>query len=286
MSSLKSQPRQSGAVTKTQFQRPDGCPLPICSAISMYEDELHRHRETETKLRDSELRGKDLLRQKEELIAQKDVLRKESEHRLLNGLQLITSLLSLQSRTTKNAEVEAQLATAANRVATLGRIHRHLHSLDNAESVQFRQFLERLCDDLADMTSFERTERSIVVEGADLQIPTAIAIPLGFIACELITNSIKYAKGRIMVRLQTTLLGCDLSISDDGPGLPQRFNPAMTKGLGMKLVMALMKPIDGVLDIGRGDYGKGAKITVRFNLLDSAPTIQRNKLITVALDGD
>jgi two-component system, sensor histidine kinase PdtaS len=264
MSALNSQLRQIGVAAKTQFQRPDSCPVSVCSAIAMYEEELARHRETEAKLRESLLRESDLLRQKDELILQKDILRKESEHRLLNGLQQITSLLALQSRTTKNAEVAAQLTMAANRVATLGRMHRHLHTLDNAESVEFGQFLQKLCVDFAEMATSDRPERSLVVEGTELQIPTDIAIPLGFIACELITNSIKYAKGRIVVRLQGTPMACALSISDEGPGLPQGFDPTATNGLGMKLIRALVKQIGGVLDIGKGDRGQGTRFTVRF----------------------
>jgi two-component system, sensor histidine kinase PdtaS len=269
MSAPYSQLRQIGAAAKTQFQRPHGCPFSVCSAIAMYEEELDRHRETEAKLRESLLRESNLLARKDELILQKDTLSKEFEHRLLNGLQFITSLLAVQSRATKNAEVAAQLTIAANRVATLGRVHRHLHTLDNAEGVEFRQYLEKLCDDLADMASSERPERSLVVEGTELQIPTVTAIPLAFIACELITNSIKYGKGRIVVGLQGTPMGCALSISDDGQGLPQGFNPAATKGLGMKLITALVKQIGGVLDIGKGDRGQGTRFTVRFTAQDS-----------------
>ena len=255
---------QIGAATKYQFQQPDECPVAVCSALAMYEQELDRHRDTETQLRKSLRCERNLHRQKNELILQKDILSKESEYRLLNGLQLITSLLSLQSRATKNAEAAAQLSIAANRVATLGRIHRHLHTLDNTESVEFKQYLEKLCHDLADLASSERLERFLVVEGTELKIPTVTAIPLGFIASELITNSIKYAKGRIAVRLQRTPKECVLSISDDGPGLPQDFNPAATKGLGMKLIAALMVQIGGVSDIGKADHDQGTRVSVRF----------------------
>jgi two-component sensor histidine kinase len=256
--------RHAAPIPVTLFQQPDNCAVAACSAIAMHEQELERHRATESKLRESVLRERDLLRQKDELILQKDIFSKESEHRLLNGLQMIISMLSLQSRAAENAEAAAQLTIAANRVATLGRIHRHLHTLDNTETVEFRQYLETLCHDLADVASSGRSERSLVVEGTELQIPTVTAIPLGFIASELITNSIKYAKGRIAVRLQGTPKGCALSISDDGPGLPQGFNPAATKGLGMTLITALVKKIGGVLDIGKGDHGQGTRVTVRF----------------------
>ena len=170
---------QIGASTKYQYQQPDECPVAVCSALAMYEQELDRHRDTETQLRNSLRRERDLLRQKNQLILQKDILRKESDHRLLNGLQLITSLLSLQSRATKSAEVAAQLTIAANRVATLGRIHRHLHTLDNTESVEFRQYLEKLCHGLADLASSEHLARSLVVEGTSLKFQPLLQSHLG-----------------------------------------------------------------------------------------------------------
>ena len=262
--------RQAAPKPATQFQQPDNCPVAVCSAIAMYEQELERHRETESKLRASVLRESELLRQKNELIQQKDILSKESEHRLLNGLQLITSLLSVQSRGAKNPEAAAQLTIAANRVATLGRVHRHLHTLDHVESVEFKPYLEKLCRDLADMASSELPKRSLSVEGAELRIPTVTAIPLGFIASELITNSIKYARGKITIRLQTIPnRGPALSVSDDGPGLPDAFDPGATPGLGMKIIAALVKQIGGELQIAKGEHDQGTRFTVLFKSTDS-----------------
>jgi len=232
----------------------------------MYEQELERHRATESRLRESVLRERDLLRQKDELILQKDILATESEHRLLNGMQLIISLLAAQSRGTKNPEAAAQLTIAANRVATLGRVHRHLHTLDKLESVDLKQYIEKLCHDLSDMASSEFAERSLCVEGAELKISRVLAVPLGFIASELITNSIKYAKGKITVSLQTMPNGdCALSVSDDGPGLPEAFDPAATNGSGMKIIAALVRQIHGELNFAKGDHGQGARFSVLFN---------------------
>src|SRR5690606_12112087 len=107
------------------------------SATAMYEQELRRHRATESRLRDAVIRESELLRHKDEMIQQMGILCKESEHRLLNGLQLISSVLAVQSRGTKNPETAAELTMAANRVATLARIHRHLHTLDDVKSVEF-----------------------------------------------------------------------------------------------------------------------------------------------------
>jgi len=259
-------PSRHELAPRTKFQQPPDCPIAECSAISMYEQELKRHRATEAKLIKSAIRESTLLRQKDELIQQKDILSKESEHRLLNGLQLITSLLTIQSRATKNDEAAAQLTIAANRVATLGRVHQHLHALDHVESVEFKPYVEKLCHDFAEMAPNEGAERVLTVEGTEIKIPTVTAIPLGFIASELLTNSIKYAKGRITVRLETTSgNGHAFSVSDDGPGLPEGFNPAATRGLGMKLVSALVRQIGGELQIACGDNGQGTRFTVLFS---------------------
>ena len=259
-------PQRRALTRKIKFQRPAHCPLASCSAISMYERELEKHRVTEAKLRRSVIRESALLRQKDDLIQQRDILSKESAHRVLNGLQLITSLLSMQSRATKNAEAATQLTSAARRVATIANLHRHLHALDHVEIVEFKQYLENLCHDLSGIAPNESPERAPVVEGIELRIPTVTGIPLGFIAIELITNSIKYAKGRITVRLQTTVeKGYALSVSDDGPGLPEGFNPTATNGLGMKLISSLVRQIGGQLQIDRGDNGKGTQFTVLFS---------------------
>jgi two-component sensor histidine kinase len=232
----------------------------------MYERELERHRATESSLRESVLRESDLLRQKDELILQKDTLAKESEHRLLNGLQLINSVLAMQSRSTKNPEAAAQLKMAANRVSTLARVHQHLHAMDALESVEFKQYLESLCHDLSEMASSESAERSLCVEGPKLTIPRVTATPLAFIASELITNSIKYAKGKITVNLQTMPNGdAVLSVSDDGPGLPEAFDPAATNGLGMKIIAALARQIHGKLNFAKGDHDRGTRFSVLFS---------------------
>jgi two-component sensor histidine kinase len=258
--------RQSMSKPATQFRQPDNCPVAVCSAIVMYEQELERHRATESRLRESVLRESDLLRQKGELILQKEILAEESEHRLLNGLQLITSLLTAQSRRTKNPEVAAQLTMAANRAATVGRVHRHLHTLDKLESVEFMEYLKELCRDISDMASSEFAERSLCVEGAELKIPRVKAMPLGFIASELITNSVKYARGKITVSLQTMPNGdAALSVSDDGPGLPEAFDPAATNGLGMKIIAALVRQIHGELNFAKGDHDQGTRFSVLFN---------------------
>ena len=92
-----------------------------------------------------------------------------------------------------------------------------------------------------------------------------MAIPLGFIVNELITNSAKYAAGHITVRIEATSpTDRSLSVIDDGPGLPAGFKPADSKGLGMKIVLSLVQQIGGELHIMPRDSGRGTRFMVKF----------------------
>jgi two-component system, sensor histidine kinase PdtaS len=157
------------------------------------------------------------------------------------------------------------LTIAARRVAALGRVHRQLHLLDHQENVEFKEYLQHLCQDLAGLLFKEGSGYALIVEGADCEIPTALGIPLGFIVNELVTNSAKYAESNITVRVEATSPAChSLSVMDDGPGLPEGFDPAKSQGLGMKIVLALVKQIGGELHILAGDNGRGARFRVTF----------------------
>jgi len=253
-------------VPEPAFQPPEECILPSCGTIDGATMELERLRSTEAELLKSLARERLLVEQKDELIRHKDLLSRESDHRLLNGLQMVTSLLSLQSRLTKNGEAAAQLKIAANRVATIGSVHRSLHASDNLESVDLTTYLEGLCNDIAGILPAGRDGSSLVVEGIPLMVPSATSIPLGFIVSELVTNSDKYARGNIVVRLGISPgNGYALSVSDCGAGLPKQFDPTKTNGLGMRIVLSLVHQIDGELRFSSGDGDRGTRFTVLFN---------------------
>jgi two-component sensor histidine kinase len=206
-----------------------------------------------------------LLREKSEISRRQDALAQEFEHRLLNSLQLVSGILKMQCRTATTPEAAAQLSAAARRIGSVGRVHCRLHALDYQERVEFKQYLRGLCDDLADLLFHDPDNRAIIVQSTNFEIPTALAIPLGFIVNELITNATKHAKGDITVRIETTAPGNhSLSVLDDGPGLPARFDPTKGKGLGMKIVLLLVKQIGGKLLIFPDDNNRGARFTITF----------------------
>jgi two-component sensor histidine kinase len=218
-------------------------------------------------LQEALLRESRLLQEKEALLAQQEILRSESDHRLLNGLQMVVSLLSLQGRSSTNLDVGRQLSIAANRVATIERIHRRLHFNDGAKTVAFKGYLDDFCRDFKGVIAFDNdAPNHILVEGIDVLLPTTTAIPLGFIVNELITNAVKYGRGQIVVRLQAgPANGYILSVSNEGPPLPAEYDPAASKGLGMRIIQSFVRQIGGTFYFDRGESSLGPCFAVQFS---------------------
>jgi len=239
------------------FQNPDQCRPAIGPMVYSL---------METQLREALAQSEARLLEKDELIRRQELLSRESDHRLMNDLQMTISLLSLQGRASTNAEVAAQLAVAANRVSMIARIHHRLHACNGLQTIDFKGFLEDLGRDFSAMLSSKERPEQVVVEAIEINLPAATATPLGFIISELIANATKYGTGRIVISLQRDpAYGYALSVSNDGPALPERFDPSACKGLGMKIVRSFTSQIGGELRIGRGDEGQGARFAVLFH---------------------
>ena len=234
-------------------------------SVESYERELIQYRSMEMGLRDALAESEARLRQQDELLQKQELLSRESDHRLMNDLQMTISLLSLQSRSATNAEAAAQLAVAANRVSMIARIHHRLHSYDGVQAIEFRKFFEDFARDFSAMLSSDERPEQVRVESIEINLPAATAIPLGFIVSELIANAAKYGDGRITISLRPDpSYGYALSVSNDGAALPEGFDPGASKGLGMRIIQSFARQIGGELRIGRGDDGQGARFTVLF----------------------
>jgi len=241
---------------------------PTRRTIEGCERELIQYRAMEIRLRDALAESEEQLRQKDELLQRQALLKKESDHRLLNDLQMTISLLTLQSRGSTNVEAARQLAVAANRVAMIARIHHRLNSYEGAQTIEFKQFLADFSRDFSAMVASEDSPEQFVVEGIEVNLPSATAIPLGFIASELITNAAKYGKSRIAIRLEQSpdpQHRYALSVYNDGPSLPEGFDPGASKGLGMRIIQSFTRQIGGELRFGRNDDDEGARFTVLFS---------------------
>ena len=208
--------------------------------------------------------------EKEAALRRAELLAKETDHRVMNSLQLISGLLRLQRGALGAADTGAseQLALAANRVSAVARVHQHLYAGDSVESIDCGTYLRRLCDDLSRTLRPDQT--AIGVEVADATaLPTARIVPLGLVVAELVTNAAKHGAGEIRVSLRRSAPGeYALSVSDEGAGLPVGYDPAATTGLGMRVISALVGQLRGRLAFGASGDGRGAEFTVLFPASD------------------
>jgi two-component sensor histidine kinase len=146
----------------------------------------------------------------------------------------------------------------------VARVHKHFYSNEPSERVGCVKFVERMCDDLSNVLGVE-----INVEGVETIVPTTKLQPIGLVVNELVTNAAKHGSREIEVRLTPSADGqFDLSVCDQGPGLPDDFDPARSsKGLGMKLIVVLARQLGGSVVAEANPSGRGACLTVKIPLL-------------------
>jgi two-component sensor histidine kinase len=204
------------------------------------------------------------LRLMADTLAERDLLSREADHRIANGLQLIHGALSLQAATESGEAVRAAIREAARRVAALAGAHRHLHSAA-AATPDAAAYLTALVRTLVPLGSAggadgaDAAGRPVVLTAAPeaaVAVPAGLLPRLGLVAAELVTNALKHGTGRVQVELCPAPAhrgGVLLAVSDEGPGFPPGFDPAARgrTSLGMRLVVALTCP--GIVRIDPDD---------------------------------
>ncbi|MDQ3139633.1 MAG: GAF domain-containing protein [Pseudomonadota bacterium] len=190
-------------------------------------------------------------------VARAELMAREIDHRVMNSLQFVAGLLTMQSRAS-TTDAAIPLQEAATRVAAVARVHRHFYSSDT-EEVSCITFLERLCADLAEICG-----QKVAVCGDEGMVPTTWIQPIGLIVNELVTNATKHGAGSVEVSYRVDGAAHKLIVCDHGKGLPAGFDVADNRGLGMKVVMTLAKQLGGKLDAGANPDGKGSCFTVSF----------------------
>ncbi|HWL69234.1 MAG TPA: histidine kinase dimerization/phosphoacceptor domain -containing protein [Geminicoccus sp.] len=204
--------------------------------------------------------------EREALIEQKDLLLREIDHRVKNSLALVAGLLGMQERSACSAEAKAMLAAASARLMSIARIHEQLYRSADIASVAFDDYLAGLCDDV--IASLSQPEQvTFTLEADRVVLPTDQAARLGLIAVELLTNALKHAcrpgqRTRIRLDCRQEDGGLRLAISDNGPGLPEGFDPARSRGLGLRLVRSLVQQLDGTLETDRPKDGARFRVWV------------------------
>jgi two-component sensor histidine kinase len=185
----------------------------------------------------------------------------ETDHRAMNSLQLIASLLNLQSRTVGAPEAADQLRIAANRVLAVARVHQHFATDEGAGQVPALLYIHRLCSEFSSILDAE-----ITVDGDAVNVQPTQILALGLITHELVTNARKHGARSIKVTFLAGASGAyELCVADKGEGLPEGFTLERTGGgLGLKVVTALVSQINGQLAAQPNPAGRGASFTVTF----------------------
>jgi two-component sensor histidine kinase len=190
---------------------------------------------------------------------QAKLMAKEIDHRVMNSLQFVSGLLSMQSRSPALDGGTAHLQLAANRIDAVAQVHRHFSS-DLSGDTSCIDYLRRLCADLSAILG-----RPVVVVGDEGTVPTSSIQPIGLLVNELVTNAAKHGAGRIDVAYTTDNVAHEIVVCDEGPGLPPDFDPnANRPSLGMRIITSLVQQLDGTLTAGHRTEGEGACFSVAF----------------------
>lgn len=200
------------------------------------------------------------------LLHQRETLLREIHHRVKNNMQVMSSLLSLQSRTASNPETTRMLEQNQNRIQSMALLHEILYQSEDLAIVDFPKYLRRMVEHLF---------RSYGVDDQQIQLHTALdavglelddALPCGLLVSEVISNSLKHGfpegrKGevRIVLRRQSSKM-VSLMLSDNGVGLPDHVHWTQSRSLGLRLVRVLAQQLRANLNI-RSQGGTEVKLS-------------------------
>jgi PAS domain S-box-containing protein len=198
---------------------------------------------------------------------EKEILLREIHHRVKNNMQIMSSLLRLQSQSIRDKEASEKLAVSQNRIKSMALIHDSLYRSKDLSKVDFLDYIQKLTLHLRSMfgQDAERHTFSLDLDHVYLEINTAI--PCGLIINELVSNSLKHAfpgdtRGEVSIRMRKDRTGLHtLFIRDSGIGFPQDLDFQATDTLGMNIVTDLVKQLDGRISL---DTERGTEFKISF----------------------
>lgn len=207
-------------------------------------------------------------------LAEKEVLLKEIHHRVKNNLQIVSSLLNLQSAQIEDEEVQSLFTESRNRVSAMALIHEKLYRSENLAQVDFADYIQSLVDTLSESFGAPALPVKINVVAEDVSLDIDTAIPCALIVNELVSNGLKHAfchdnpniNGPPEIRVEIARgrgNGLTLTVSDNGSGFPEQIDFMNTETLGLQIVQTLTEQLDATLEL---DNQGGAAFTLRFEV--------------------
>ncbi|WP_373517525.1 sensor histidine kinase [Pricia sp.] len=214
----------------------------------------------------------------EEKINEKETLIKEVHHRVKNNLQTISSLLSLQSRSTEDKEVKSLLKSSQNRVISMAMVHEMLYMREDLSKIEYRSYVQELAEYLIRSVKGTSSNITLDIDIPDVKLNIDTAIPLGLLINETVTNALKYGiidenKGEICIKLRKGDADeFQLNIGDDGIGFAETITYKNSKSLGLKLIHNLARQLQG--SIARDFSKNGTHYIVKFReVRDQIPSV-------------
>lgn len=202
-------------------------------------------------------------------LQEKETLLREIHHRVKNNLQIISSLLSLQSRSLKDDNARQALQESQTRVRSMALIHQNLYQHDNMVQVDIKEYVTHLSQEILRTYKSSQHNISLSLDIEDLQLDLDTVIPLGLVINELITNAVKYAfpderSGKIEIGLKHEKEDLIFCISDDGIGLPKNLDLARSNSLGFRLVNSFCNKMEAKMKVNT-DNGTHIKLIIPFS---------------------
>ncbi len=186
-------------------------------------------------------------------LREKEVLLKEIHHRVKNNLQIISSLLNLQTSTIQDDATRELIRESQNRVRSMALIHEKLYQSASLARIDFGEYLRNLTRDL--FRSYSAGGVTLKLQAEDIHLDVDTAIPCGLIITELVSNALKYAfpqgqGGELLITFARIARDkYALSVTDNGTGLPRAVDFRSPKTLGLQLVNMLISQLRGTLDV-------------------------------------
>jgi PAS domain S-box-containing protein len=186
-------------------------------------------------------------------LKEKEVLLKEVHHRVKNNLQIISSLLNLQSKYIKDSQALEMFKESRNRIRSMTLIHEKLYRSKDLANLDVAEYIQNLSSNL--FRSYSSGRVSLKTQVDDILLGIDTAIPCGLIINELVSNSLKHAfpekQGEIFVDLHRDDGRFTLIVRDNGVGFPENVDFRNTDSLGLQLVCTLTDQLDGAIELNR-----------------------------------
>ncbi|MGZ7116884.1 MAG: histidine kinase dimerization/phosphoacceptor domain -containing protein [Methanobacterium sp.] len=235
----------------------DGSILNVLTNVSpiIYDDQYHGCLAMMSDI--TEIKGAQ--QQISDSLIEKEILLREIHHRVKNNMQIISSMLSLQSNYIEDEEMQEIFAESRNRVKTMALVHEKLYKSQDIAKIDIKDYVEDIITFMVSSYVLDESTLDFNIYSEDISFNMDTAVPLCLIINELLTNSIKYAfpggtnftgkENKITIKITPVDDGYELLIMDNGIGLGEDFDLNKVNSLGLNIVNALVKQLKGSIDL-------------------------------------